>query len=96
MTNDLVKKLDAFFEKYGYFNPWVANPQEVSDLLKDCRAHIIELEAGLEPIRARLADRKIFEEALYGDTPTSDEKEIYVRLGDLRTAVRPLNPKEPT
>jgi hypothetical protein len=44
----------------------------------------------MEPIRARLEDREKFDRALYGETPSSDEKEICVRLGDLRAAIRAL------
>jgi hypothetical protein len=93
MTNDLVKRLDAYFAMGGLFNPELADHQAVSDLLKDCRARITELEKALEPIKARLEDREKFDEALYG-MPSSDEKEIYVRMGDLRAVVRPLKTKE--
>ena len=43
--DDLVKRLDDYFALGGLFNPELANHQEVSDLLKDCRTRITALEA---------------------------------------------------
>lgn len=86
MTNDLVERLEHFGRDF--------RNTVLCQTCREAAARIEELEAALEPIKARLADRETFDKALYGDMPSSDEKEIYVRMGDLRAAVRPLKTKE--